>query len=156
MAPSELLDRISAGAVRNVRFSDLRRLVLALGFRSLRVRGSHHIFGHPDVAELINLQDVSGQAKPYQVRQLLRIVEVCSEVGGQRLNDRYHINVSYSEEDGGYIADIPDLEACSAFGKTPEEALHEVIRAKDAWLAAARASGKPVPDPHYRPTAEAR
>ena len=35
----------------------------------------------------------------------------------------YHINISYSEEDGGYIADIPDLEACSAFGSTPDEAL---------------------------------
>jgi len=35
----------------------------------------------------------------------------------------YHINIFYSEEDGGYIADIPDLEACSAFGDTPEEAL---------------------------------
>ena len=33
----------------------------------------------------------------------------------------YHINIFYSEADGGYIADIPDLEACSAFGKTPEE-----------------------------------
>ena len=35
----------------------------------------------------------------------------------------YHINIFYSEEDGGYIADIPDLESCSAFGKTPQEAL---------------------------------
>jgi len=37
----------------------------------------------------------------------------------------YHINIFYSEEDGGYIADIPDLEACSAFGTTAEEALTE-------------------------------
>jgi predicted RNase H-like HicB family nuclease len=42
----------------------------------------------------------------------------------------YHINVFYSEEDGGYIADIPDLEACSAFGFTPEEALTDVAKAK--------------------------
>jgi hypothetical protein len=42
----------------------------------------------------------------------------------------YHINIFYSEEDGGYIADIPDLEACSAFGETPEEALKEVQKAK--------------------------
>ena len=35
----------------------------------------------------------------------------------------YHINIFYSEEDGGYIADIPDLEACSAFGETPMGAL---------------------------------
>jgi len=50
----------------------------------------------------------------------------------------YHINVFYSEEDGGYIADIPDLEACSAFGASPEEALAEVEKAKEAWLTAAR------------------
>jgi len=63
----------------------------------------------------------------------------------------YHINIFYSDEDGGYIADIPDLEACSAFGKTPEEALAEVERAKEAWLAAAHKAGKPIPPPRYRP-----
>ena len=57
----------------------------------------------------------------------------------------YHLNIFYSEEDGGYIADIPDFEACSAFGDTPEEALSEVKRAKAAWLAAAQDIGKPVP-----------
>ena len=63
----------------------------------------------------------------------------------------YHINIFYSEEDEGYIADIPDLEACSAFGKTPEEALVEVKVAKNAWLEAARVEGKSVPEPKYRP-----
>jgi predicted RNase H-like HicB family nuclease len=63
----------------------------------------------------------------------------------------YHINIFYSEEDHGYIADIPDLDACSAFGTTPEEALAEVERAKAAWLDAARTAGKPVPPPRYRP-----
>ena len=63
----------------------------------------------------------------------------------------YHINIFYSEEDGGYIADIPDLDSCSAFGDTPEQALAEVERAKDAWLEAARATGKPIPPPRYRP-----
>ena len=63
----------------------------------------------------------------------------------------YHINIFYSEEDEGYIADIPDFEACSAFGSTPEEALREVNAAKQAWLEAARAEGKPIPSPQYRP-----
>ncbi len=63
----------------------------------------------------------------------------------------YHINIFYSEEDEGYIADIPDLDACSAFGKTPAEALAELERAKAAWLEAARAEGKPIPPPRYRP-----
>lgn len=63
----------------------------------------------------------------------------------------YHINIFFSEEDGGYIADIPDLDSCSAFGSTPERALREVAKAKDAWLKAARSSGKPIPEPRYRP-----
>jgi predicted RNase H-like HicB family nuclease len=63
----------------------------------------------------------------------------------------YHINVFYSEQDGGYIADIPDLESCSAFGLTPQEALSEVLRAKDAWLSAARERSVPIPKPRYRP-----
>lgn len=63
----------------------------------------------------------------------------------------YHINIFYSQEDGGYIADIPDLESCSAFGKTPEQALAEVEKAKKAWLAAARRLRKPIPEPRYRP-----
>ncbi|MHB9072553.1 MAG: type II toxin-antitoxin system HicB family antitoxin [Desulfobaccales bacterium] len=63
----------------------------------------------------------------------------------------YHINIFYSDEDGGYIADIPDLDSCSAFGSTPEQALAEVGQAKQAWLDAARQSGKPIPPPRYRP-----
>ena len=63
----------------------------------------------------------------------------------------YHINVFYSAEDEGYIADIPDLKSCSAFGATPEKALHEVLVAQKAWLQAARAKRKPIPKPRYRP-----
>lgn len=50
-------------------------LTKAFGFELKRVRGSHHIFTHPDVPALMNLQDVNGQAKPYQVRQFLSLVE---------------------------------------------------------------------------------
>ena len=63
----------------------------------------------------------------------------------------YHINIFYSEEDGGYIADIPDLEACSAFGETPAAALTEVEVARTIWLETARNEGKPIPLPRYRP-----
>lgn len=63
----------------------------------------------------------------------------------------YHINIFYSSEDEGYIADIPDLKYCSAFGETPELALQEVQIAKTAWLEAAKATGKPIPEPKYRP-----
>ena len=63
----------------------------------------------------------------------------------------YHINIFFSEDDEGYIADVPDLVSCSAFGKTPNEALDQVQIAKDAWLEAARKEGKPIPEPRYRP-----
>jgi predicted RNase H-like HicB family nuclease len=68
----------------------------------------------------------------------------------------YHINLFYSDEDDGYIADIPDLDACSAFGQSAEEALAEVEIAKDAWLTAAREDGRTIPTPRYRPAIYAR
>lgn len=63
----------------------------------------------------------------------------------------YHINIFYSDKDGGYIADIPDLTCCSAFADTPEEALRQVQVAKEAWLEAAHAEGKAIPRPKYLP-----
>lgn len=63
----------------------------------------------------------------------------------------YHINIFFSEEDGGYIADIPDLTTCSAFAASPEKALAEVEIAKKAWLETAKANNKPIPEPRYRP-----
>ncbi len=63
----------------------------------------------------------------------------------------YHINVFYSDDDRGYIADIPDLRYCSAFGRTPDQAVREVLIAKKAWLATAKAAGKRIPKPRYHP-----
>lgn len=63
----------------------------------------------------------------------------------------YHINLVYSEEEDGYFASIPDLEFCSAFGHTPDEAMAELETAKQAWLDAARESGRPIPPPTYEP-----
>ncbi len=63
----------------------------------------------------------------------------------------YHINILYSEEDQSYIADIPDLEFCSAFGDSPEDALREVRLAQVAWLDATRELGNPIPPPLYPP-----
>ena len=60
---------------KNVRFDEMITLVEAFGFRLSRVKGSHHVFVHPQVRELVNLQNVGGKAKPYQIRQFLRLVE---------------------------------------------------------------------------------
>lgn len=60
---------------------------------------------------------------------------------------RYLVEVFWSDEDEGYIAVVPDLPGCSAFGRTPEEAVHEIGDAAEAWIAACRAAGDPVPEP---------
>jgi predicted RNase H-like HicB family nuclease len=64
---------------------------------------------------------------------------------------KYHINVFFSTEDKGFIADVPDLKYCSAFGETPEKALREVMVAMRLWLETAKAAGKRIPKPRYRP-----
>jgi predicted RNA binding protein YcfA (HicA-like mRNA interferase family) len=74
MNKRKLLQKILAGS-KNIRFADMVSLVEGFGFRLSRTEGSHHIFAHPEVAELVNLQNVNGQAKPYQIRQFLRLVE---------------------------------------------------------------------------------
>ena len=63
----------------------------------------------------------------------------------------YHINVFYSDEDRAWVADIPDLQYCSAFGATAEEAVAEVEKARELWLEVARDAGKPIPEARYRP-----
>lgn len=74
MNKKKLLEKVLSGS-KNIQFSDMVTLVEAFGFRLSRVKGSHFIFVHPQVAELINLQEKNGKAKPYQVREFLRLVE---------------------------------------------------------------------------------
>lgn len=75
MNRERLFQRLAQGALQNVAFRDMVKLVEGFGFRLVRVTGSHHIFVHPGIPEQVNLQDVGGQAKPYQIRQFLRLVE---------------------------------------------------------------------------------
>ena len=63
----------------------------------------------------------------------------------------YHINIFWSDEDDCYVADLPDLQFCSAFGDSPEEALRELLIAKELWLEVARESGRSIPSPSYKP-----
>jgi predicted RNA binding protein YcfA (HicA-like mRNA interferase family) len=75
MNRKKLLVRLARGAVANVAFADVLSLAEGIGFEPRRISGSHHILAHPDIPEFINLQDVRGQAKPYQIRQLMRLIE---------------------------------------------------------------------------------
>ena len=74
MKKSKLLQKLLSGS-KNIRFSEAVGCAEMFGFRLERIKGSHHIFVHPDVPELVNLQDVKGKAKPYQVKQLLQLIE---------------------------------------------------------------------------------
>lgn len=75
MNRERLFQRLAQGALQNVAFRDMAKLVEGFGFRLVRITGSHHIFAHPGIPEQVNLQDVGGQAKPYQIRRFLRLVE---------------------------------------------------------------------------------
>lgn len=74
MNKKKLLKRILDGN-RDVRFSEFISLIEAFGFRISRVTGSHHIFVRDGVRELLNLQNVGGRVKPYQIQQWLKLVE---------------------------------------------------------------------------------
>ena len=73
MKKRKLLQKLLSGS-KNIRFSEVVLCAESYGFNLDRVQGSHHIFVHPDIPELINLQDVNGKAKPYQVQQFLQLI----------------------------------------------------------------------------------
>lgn len=75
MVRRRLLRRLSQGALHNVPYQDMVSLVEGFGFRLVRTSGSHHIFRHPVAGAKLNLQPYRGQAKPYQIRQFLKLVE---------------------------------------------------------------------------------
>lgn len=75
MNKKKLLAKAASGS-KHISFNEMVILVETFGFRLVRVNGSHHIFVHPQIRELVNLQEVNGKAKPYQVRQFLRLVEL--------------------------------------------------------------------------------
>ena len=70
----KLLQKVLSGS-RNIRFGDMITLAHAFGFRLSRTKGSHHILSRLGIPELINLQEVHGQAKPYQIKQFLNLIE---------------------------------------------------------------------------------
>jgi predicted RNase H-like HicB family nuclease len=67
------------------------------------------------------------------------------------VKNHYHINVFWHEPDQCWIADVPDLEGCSAHGDDPSEAVQEAQIAIEEWLESACEHGDPVPEPRYRP-----
>lgn len=84
MKPSKLLQK-ALSSPANLRFDEACALARAFGFHLSRVSGSHYIFAHPGARELVNLQEVRGKAKPYQVKQLLSLAERYNlSLGGEK------------------------------------------------------------------------
>ena len=76
---------MNQGNVSNVRFGDFVRLIEAFGFRLDRTRGIHYIYRHDEIPDSVNIQSAGGQAKEYQIRQFLWLVEHYNiELGGRR------------------------------------------------------------------------
>lgn len=83
MADSVLTRVLRGSSDANIRFSDLRALLMALGFDE-RIKGSHHIFTRAGIAEILNLQPRGSMAKPYQVKQVRGVLVQYKLVEGSR------------------------------------------------------------------------
>ena len=113
--------------------------------------GSHYIYTHPQVPRPLSLQPRNREAKPYQISQFLDMGSgIRSDERAPPMTPKYHINLFWSEPDGAWVADVPDLQSCAALGDTPAEALAEIEQAVAAWLAVACEDGLPIPEPRYR------
>lgn len=75
MNPERLLRRLTQGSMNNVSFRDFTDLIERFGFEFDHIIGSHHIYRHPVIGQRVNVQPIRGEAKPYQIRQFLRLVE---------------------------------------------------------------------------------
>ena len=74
MKHEKLIQKILGGKTdANIEFNDLTNLLVRLGFE-MRIKGSHHVFRKVGVSELINLQQDGSKAKPYQVKQVRKII----------------------------------------------------------------------------------
>ncbi len=120
----------------------------AFDFRFKGGKGSHRIYVRKGVEGMLFFQNVGGKAKHHQEKQLIKIIEKYNLVEEGNNMYKYAIEIFYSEEDNGYIAFIPELPGCSAFGETEEKALEEVKMAMELWLETAKKEGRKIPQPH--------
>ena len=136
MNRKKLLGRLSRGELRNVAFEDVVGLVGDLGSNWMNSRARHHIFKHPLIVEMLNLQDVNGEAKPYQIRQFLRIVERHNLRLEDDMKD-YHINIFYSDEDEGILRMSPILNVAPRLDTLPKSRWPNWRKPQEVWLASA-------------------
>jgi hypothetical protein len=74
MQAEKLLEK-ALKSPQNLRFAEALKLARAFGFEVARIRGSHYVLKRSGVPELLNFQNAGGKAKPYQIKQMMEIVE---------------------------------------------------------------------------------
>lgn len=136
--------RLMAGTADNrIDFADLCRILVSVGFE-LRIEGSHHIFTRANVTSIV-LQPRGPVAKDYQVRQTMKVLKE-HDLMNPRI-DRYRVEIWWSEIDGRYIAEMPELPGCLADGTTQKEALVNARDTAAAMIKVFREIGRPIPEP---------
>ena len=145
----KLSEKVLRGdSAANIPFRGLCQLLVRLGFEE-RVRGSHHLFSRDGIEELINLQEDSAKAKPYQGQTSSGChCEIRSDT--RMKSHKYEIIIYWSDEDSAFVADVPELPGCAAHGASHEAALKQAQRAIDLWIDTARKLGRPIPAPKGR------
>ena len=84
MKQEKLFRKILSGSM-NISFKDFVSLLKAFGFQLSRTHGSYYIFKHRNIQELINIQNVRGKVKPYQIKQFLELIEKYDlQIGGKK------------------------------------------------------------------------
>ena len=64
-----------------------------------------------------------------------------------RAMHKYEVIIYWSNEDGAFVAEVPELPGCAAHGDTQQAALEEIGQAIDLWLETAREFGDSIPEP---------
>ena len=132
----------------NIRFNDLRRLSIRLGFDE-RTSSSHHIFRKSGIDERVNLQRDGNVTKVYEVRQV-RAILIKIPTRRRLIMHKYEIILYWSNEDQVFVAEVPELPGCVAHGETQEVALANAQEATQLWIETALEFGDPIPQPRGR------
>jgi predicted RNase H-like HicB family nuclease len=128
-----------------VPFDGLCALLRRLGFAE-RTRGSHHVFTAEDIEQILQLA-ASGErseALPSQA-DARRHPALESPLGGMTMDSRYEIIIYRSDEDGAFVAEVPELPGCMADGKSCQEALANAEQIIQEWIETAQELGRPAP-----------
>jgi predicted RNase H-like HicB family nuclease len=147
MSHRKTLEAILSGTSdHNIRFSELTGLLQAMGF-SERIRGGHHLYSRSLIREIIDLQPEGSMCKGSGATSTQDSARE-SFIGS--IMNRYEIIIYWSDADGRFIAEVPELPGCMADGMTYQACLLQVEDVMREWLDYAKELGRPIPEPKGR------